>query len=89
MYASAYKIMPRDTLQATALRMSVKPVRKLALHWQAVDGLAERIRRHLRPLYVALDPAGTEDRVVGRQEPDLSAVPSDTLVFARLKFPSA
>jgi hypothetical protein len=43
----AYKIMPRDTLQTTAQRMSVKPVSKLALHWQAVDGLAERIRRHL------------------------------------------
>ncbi|MBZ5782102.1 hypothetical protein, partial [Klebsiella aerogenes] len=37
-----------------------KPVSKLALHWQAVDGLAERIRRHLRPLYVALDLAGTD-----------------------------
>jgi hypothetical protein len=56
----AYKIMPRDTLQTTAQRMSVKPVNKLALHWQAVDGLAERIRRHLRPLYVALDLAGTD-----------------------------
>ncbi len=36
----AYKIMLRDTLQTTAQRMSVKPVSKLALHWQAVDGLA-------------------------------------------------
>jgi len=51
----AYKIMPRDTLQSTAQRMSEKPASKLALHWQAVDGLAERIRRHLRPLFVALD----------------------------------
>lgn len=55
----AYKIMPKDTLQLTGQRMSVKPTSKLALHWQAVDGLAERIRRHLRPLYVALDFAGT------------------------------
>jgi len=55
----AYKIMPRDTLQITGQRLSVKPVSKLALHWQAVDGLAERIRRHLRPLYVALDFAST------------------------------
>ena len=46
----AYKIMSRDALQSTAQRMSVKPLNKLALHWQAVDGLAERIRRHLRPL---------------------------------------
>ncbi len=51
----AYKIMPKDTLQDTGQRMSVKPASKLALHWQAVDGMAERIRRHLRPLYVALD----------------------------------
>ena len=51
----AYKIMPRDTLQVTGQRLSVKPASKLALHWQAVDGLAEHIRRHLRPLYVSLD----------------------------------
>lgn len=56
----AYKIMPRDTLQTTAQRMSEKPLNKLALHWQAVDGLAGRIRRHLRPLHVALDLAGTD-----------------------------
>lgn len=55
----AYKIMPRDALQTTAQRLSVKPVSKLALHWQAVDGLAGRIRRQLRPLYVALDFAST------------------------------
>jgi TnpA family transposase len=55
----AYKIMPRDTLQTTGQRLSVKPVSKLALHWQAVDSLTERIRRHLRPLYVALDFAST------------------------------
>ncbi len=55
----AYKIMPKDTLQITGQRLSVKPVSKLALHWQAVDGLTERIRRHLRPLYVSLDFAST------------------------------
>ena len=55
----AYKIMPRDTLQTTGQRLSVKPESKLALHWQAVDKLTERIRRHLRPLYVALDFAST------------------------------
>ncbi len=51
----AYKIMPKATLQITGQRLSVKPVSKLALHWQAVDGLAGRMRRHLRPLYMALD----------------------------------
>ena len=55
----AYKIMPRDTLRITGQRLSVKPVSKLALHWQAVDSLTESIRRHLRPLYVALDFAST------------------------------
>ena len=55
----AYKIMPKDTLQITGQRLSVKPMSKLALHWQAVDNLAERIRRHLRPLYVALDFSST------------------------------
>ncbi|MCC8471600.1 Tn3 family transposase [Xanthomonas phaseoli] len=56
----AYKIIPKDALQLVGHRMSIKPASKLALHWQAVDGLAERMRRHLRPLYVALDLAGTD-----------------------------
>jgi len=51
----AYKIMPKELCKTRDKRMSVKPASKLALHWQAVDGLAERIRRHLRPLYAALD----------------------------------
>ncbi|OOW86836.1 transposase [Xanthomonas campestris pv. vitiswoodrowii] len=56
----AYRIMPKDALQLVGQRMSVKPASKLALHWQAVDSLAERMRRHLRPLYVALDFAGND-----------------------------
>lgn len=55
----AYKIMSKDLLQSTVQRMSVKQSGKLALHWQAVDSLAERIRRHLRPLCVTLDFAST------------------------------
>jgi hypothetical protein len=51
----AFKIMPRDVLQIAGQRLSVKPTSKLAQRWQSVDGLAERIRRHLRPLYGALD----------------------------------
>lgn len=51
----AWKIMPRETLKATAQRMSVKPVSKLALQWQAVDGMTTLIRRHLRPLFMSLD----------------------------------
>ena len=74
----AYKIMPRDTLQTTAQRMSVKPMSKLALHWQAVVGLAERIRRHLRPLYVALDFASTDP-----DSPWLAALAWTKGVFAK------
>lgn len=56
----AYKIMPKDALLSAAQRLSVKPASKLALRWQVVDGLAERIRRHLRPLYGALDFAAID-----------------------------
>jgi TnpA family transposase len=74
----AYKIMPKDALQITGQRMSVKPVSKLALHWQAVDSLAERIRRHLRPLYVALDFAGIDP-----DSPWLAALAWAKSVFAK------
>lgn len=51
----AWKIMPRDTLKTTAQCMSVKPVSKLTLQWQAADGMTALIRHHLRPLYLSLD----------------------------------
>ena len=51
----AYKIIPRDTLQNIASRMTVKPTSKLARHWMAVDDMAKRIRCHLRPLFIELD----------------------------------
>lgn len=51
----AWKIMPKEALKTTAQRMSVKPISKLALQWQAVDGLSALVRRHLRPLYLLLD----------------------------------
>jgi len=51
----AYTIMPRDQLQSAAQRMSGKPTSKLARHWQAVDSVAERVHRQLRPLYGVLD----------------------------------
>ncbi|MBC8949899.1 transposase [Xenorhabdus sp. TS4] len=41
--------------QITARSMRNKPLKKLALHWQSVDKLAVRVRRHLRPLYTGLD----------------------------------
>jgi hypothetical protein len=51
----AFKIMAKDALQTAGQRMSVKPESMMALRWQAVDGLAERIKRHLRPLYGVLE----------------------------------
>ncbi len=51
----AWKIMPREALKSTAQRMSVKPVGKLAMQWQVVDGMTALIRRNLRPLYLSLD----------------------------------
>lgn len=51
----AFEIMPREALQIAGQRLSEKPESKLAMRWQVVDGLAERIRRQLRPLYGALD----------------------------------
>ncbi len=51
----AWKIMPREALKSTAQRMSVKPVGKLAMQLQVVDGMTALIRRNLRPLYLSLD----------------------------------
>jgi len=50
----AFKIMPRDELKGAGKRLSTKPVSQLALRWEAVDKLAARVRRHLRPLFEAL-----------------------------------
>jgi hypothetical protein len=54
----AYKIMPKDALQRAGQRLSLRPASKLTLRWRVIDGLADRIRRHLRPLYGVLDFAG-------------------------------
>jgi len=51
----AFKIMPRDALQIAGQRLSGKPASKLALRWHVIDEFAERIRRHLRPLYGAIE----------------------------------
>ncbi len=53
----AYTIMPKDRLQQTAQRLSERPTSKLARHWHAVDTVAERVRRQVRPLYGVLDVA--------------------------------
>ena len=74
----AFEIMPKDRLQIAGQRLSVKPASKLALRWQAVDGLAERLRRHLRPLYGALDFSG-----VAPDNPWLAALAWVKEVFAK------
>lgn len=74
----AFKIMPRERLQIAGQRLSMKPASKLALRWQVVDGLAERIRRHLRPLYGALDFSG-----VVSDNPWLAALAWVKSVFAK------
>jgi hypothetical protein len=51
----AFAIMPRDTLQVIGQRLSEKPASKLALRWLFVDELAERARRHLRPICMTLE----------------------------------
>jgi len=51
----AFKIMPKDTLQSLGRRLSEKTASKFAMRWRIVDGLAQLTRRHLRPLYAALD----------------------------------
>ena len=51
--------MNRDSLERALQRLTVKQGDRLALRWQAIDELAERIRRHLRPLFGAIDFSST------------------------------
>lgn len=74
----AFKIMPKEALQITGQYLSMKPASTLALRWEAVDGLAGRIRRHLRPLYGALDFSA-----VGADNPWLAALTWVNTVFAK------
>jgi len=74
----AFKIMPKDALHVAGQRLSLKPVSKLALRWQTVDGLADRIRRHLRPLYGVLEFAS-----VVTDNPWLAALAWAKSVFAK------
>jgi hypothetical protein len=74
----AYTIMPREALQRAAARMSRKTTSKLARHWLAVDGVAERIRRQVRPLYGALAFASAQPN-----NPWLAALAWAKGVFAR------
>lgn len=55
----AFAIMPKDTLQITGQRLCEKPLNKMELRWQVVEQLSGHCRKHLRPLYCALDFAST------------------------------
>jgi TnpA family transposase/tetraacyldisaccharide-1-P 4'-kinase len=74
----AFKIMAKDALATTGQRLSEKPESMLTMRWQAVDGLAERIKRHLRPLYGALVFCG-----VTQNDPWLAALAWVKGVFAK------
>jgi hypothetical protein len=74
----AFTILPRDALQVAGQRLSEKPASTLALRWQIVDELADRMRRHLRPLYSALDFSG-----VASNNPWLAALDWMKSVFAK------
>ncbi len=57
----AFTIMPRETLQLIGQRLSAKPPSKLALYWKIVDETAgEKVRRHLRPIYMILNFSSTK-----------------------------
>lgn len=51
----AFTIIPKHALEIMGQRLIQKPVSELSLRWQMVDDLAERIRRHLRPLYTTIN----------------------------------
>ena len=74
----AFKIMPRAKLQLAGQRMSTRPSTQLTLRWEAVDKLAARVRRHLRPLYETLEPTA-----VDHENPWLAALTWMKGVFAK------
>ena len=51
----AFAILPKETLLTVGKRMCEKPVSQIELRWQAVDKLAARFKKHLRPLVMDLD----------------------------------
>jgi Domain of unknown function (DUF4158) len=51
----AFAIMPKDAVQIAGERLCEKSLSKLELRWQVVEQLSTRFKKHLRPLYCALD----------------------------------
>lgn len=56
----AFKIMPREQLEVAGQRLSTRPRSLLGLRWEVIDELAPRMRRHLRPLFDALEPSSVD-----------------------------
>ncbi len=85
----AFAILPKETLLTVGRRMCDKPVSQIELRWQAVDKLAARFKKHLRPLVTDLDfsslatPSPWMKTVFARQQPlaqrPLRQVPENTI----------
>ena len=55
----AFAIMPKDTLLLAGKRLCEKHPTQHELRWQAIDQVALRYKKHLRPLYMAIEFAST------------------------------
>jgi hypothetical protein len=53
--SQAFTILPKETLLTVGQRMCGKSISQIDLRWQAVDQLAMRFKKHLRPLVTELD----------------------------------
>jgi hypothetical protein len=51
----AFTIIPKETLLMLGKRLSEKPVSQTNLRWQAVDKVAARFIKHLRPIAMNLE----------------------------------
>ncbi len=74
----AFAILPKETLLTVGRRMCDKPVSQIELRWQAVDKLAARFKKHLRPLVTDLDFSS-----LATPSPWLAALRWMKTVFAR------
>jgi TnpA family transposase len=55
----AFEIMPKDAMLTAGQRLCEKSPNQMDLRWQAVDKVALRCKKHLRPLAMALEFSST------------------------------
>lgn len=55
----AFALMPEESVRAAGLQFCEKAVSQLSFRWEAVDQLAGRCKKQLRPLFMALDFSST------------------------------